>query len=405
MPATSVQATPAGRDLRLDLVRGFTMLIIFIAHVPGNAWADYIPARFGFSSGAEIFVLCSGIASGLAFGGTFERKGFGAGTRRIFKRIGQLYAAHLGLLAVLATLALGLDAWFGNSFYTSRYELGYLRDQPVDALLAYVSLRYVPAFFDILPMYIILLAMVPAVMWVRANISFWKPLLALTSVALWLTMQIWHIHLPNGPDTDATWYFNPLAWQLLFFAGFAVGRGWFSPPALQNRALLWLSGLYVTLAIPINFWGINESLPWLAQFQQSIYPPDAITIFHLTRLLHVAALAYLVMNLLGPVRDKLDVPWLAPIIRVGQQSFPSFLVGLCLSMCGGIALDMLDHGPLVTTLVNITGISALLVLGWYLTPNSTTKSGLGKVMPGSITPEMPPSADYSAASSRYVAGS
>ncbi len=377
MPATSPQATRSGRDLRLDLVRGFTMLIIFIAHVPGNAWADYIPARFGFSSGAEIFVLCSGIASGLAFGGAFERQGFAEGSRRIFKRILQLYGAHLGLLALLGSLAIALDAWHGNTFYGSRYELGYLRAQPFDALLAYVTLRYVPAFFDILPMYIVLLAMVPFAMLVRARITHWKPLLAVTSIGLWLAMQVWHIHLPNGPDGQDTWYFNPLAWQLLFFIGFAFGRGWIKAPPANQPVLLWLSGLYVAAAIPINFWGINEVWPALGQFQQSIYPADAITVLHITRLLHVAALAYLVHTALSPVRNRLSSPWIAPIIRVGQNSFPSFLAGLGLSMTGGIALDMLGHGMLVTSMVNIIGIVALLVLGGRL---SCGKSGTdGKV--------------------------
>jgi hypothetical protein len=375
MPGRSMQTTPSGRDLRLDLVRGFTMLIIFVAHVPGNTWADYIPARFGFSSGAEVFVLCSGIASGLAFGGIFERKGFAEGTRRIFKRIVQLYVAHLVLLAILGSLALGIDALNANSMYTNRYELGFLREQPLQALLAYTTLRYVPAFFDILPMYIVLLAMVPIVMWVRAKVAFWKPLLALSSLALWLAMQIWHIHLPNGPDAMDTWYFNPLAWQLLFFLGFAFGRGWIKAPAANQPWLLWLSGLYVAAAIPINFWGINEALPALAHFQQSIYPPDAITILHTTRFLHIAALGYLVLSALAPVRHKLEAAWFQPFIRVGQQSFPSFLVGVALSMSGGIILDMLGHGMLVTSIVNMTGIIALLLMGWVLAKKRPDQAG------------------------------
>jgi hypothetical protein len=66
----ALPTTPAKRprDERLDLFRGLTMLIIFVAHLPENSWNAWIPARFGFSSGAELFVFCSGIASALAFG-------------------------------------------------------------------------------------------------------------------------------------------------------------------------------------------------------------------------------------------------------------------------------------------------------------------------------------------------
>src|SRR6516165_11275811 len=98
---------PVGRDrdLRLDVFRGLAMLIIFVAHVPGNSWADYIPARFGFSSAAEMFVFCSGCASAIAFGSVFARRGWAIGTIRIAYRIWQLYWAHIGLFLVLVTIS------------------------------------------------------------------------------------------------------------------------------------------------------------------------------------------------------------------------------------------------------------------------------------------------------------
>ena len=52
------------------------MLIIFVAHVPQNHWSNFIPAQFGFSDAAEMFVFCSGFAAAIAFGGTFIKAGF-----------------------------------------------------------------------------------------------------------------------------------------------------------------------------------------------------------------------------------------------------------------------------------------------------------------------------------------
>src|SRR5271166_6191548 len=94
------------RDLRLDFFRGLAMLIIFVAHVPGNSWTEYIPARFGFSSSAEMFVFCSGCASALAFGSVFARCGWRIGIVRIAYRIWQLYWAHIGLFLVLASISI-----------------------------------------------------------------------------------------------------------------------------------------------------------------------------------------------------------------------------------------------------------------------------------------------------------
>ena len=58
--------TPATqRDPRLDVFRGLAMAIILVAHVPGNPLAEFIPARFGPSDAAEMFVFCSGFAAAL----------------------------------------------------------------------------------------------------------------------------------------------------------------------------------------------------------------------------------------------------------------------------------------------------------------------------------------------------
>ncbi|MGI9369303.1 MAG: OpgC domain-containing protein, partial [Ruegeria sp.] len=49
-PVAASAATPARtRDPRLDFYRGIAMFIILIAHIPGDPWARWIPARFGYS--------------------------------------------------------------------------------------------------------------------------------------------------------------------------------------------------------------------------------------------------------------------------------------------------------------------------------------------------------------------
>ena len=109
-PPAPAPTSKRPRDERLDLFRGITMLIIFVAHVPANSWNAWIPARFGFSSGAELFVFCSGFASALAFGATFVRRGWWLGTARILQRLWQVYwaqpAAILPMLQVQHSLVL-----------------------------------------------------------------------------------------------------------------------------------------------------------------------------------------------------------------------------------------------------------------------------------------------------------
>jgi hypothetical protein len=101
-----------GRDPRLDVFRGLAMCIILLAHMRWTVLADYIPARFGLSDAAEMFVFLSGCASAIAFGGTFRRAGFLIGSARIAYRCGQLYFAHLMLFFIIAALVAGASATF-----------------------------------------------------------------------------------------------------------------------------------------------------------------------------------------------------------------------------------------------------------------------------------------------------
>ena len=99
-PVASQAAAPARtRDPRLDFYRGIAMFIILIAHIPNDPWAKWIPARFGFSDATEIFVFCSGMASAIAFGGAFMRKGWWMGTARVsFPHLAGLLGAYLPVL-------------------------------------------------------------------------------------------------------------------------------------------------------------------------------------------------------------------------------------------------------------------------------------------------------------------
>jgi hypothetical protein len=361
--ANAISAAKPARDMRLDLARGIMLLIIFIAHVPNNLWADYIPARFGFSSGAEIFVFVSGIASGIAFGGAFLRKGFAEGAKRIVRRMLQLYGAHLGTLFVLGGGALLIDRLSGGDVMAVRYDLEWLRTMPLEGFIDYASLRYVPAFFDILPMYVILLALViPAMALARVSP---RAVLAV-SAAVWLMMQVAPVHLHGHPVTGANWYFNPFAWQFLFFLGFAFGIGWLTPPARRIPWLAMLSAAYLIVSVPLTFWGVSSVFPLADAINKAIYPADAITVLHITRLLHFLALAYVCYSLVDPAAAWLNSPRLQPLYRVGRNSFGCFLVGLGLSMAGGVAIDLLGMDWMVAHGVNIAGIALLLTAGWGL---------------------------------------
>lgn len=355
-PPSAGARPPRTRDLRLDLARGLTMLIIFVAHVPSNSWAEFIPARMGFSSGAEAFVLCSGLACGLAFGGAYRREGWAAGTRRIGRRALQLWGAQIAAFLGFALLMLAIDHALGTHEYRDRYALDFLASQPFAAIAALAGLRYVPIFFDILPLYIVLLAAMPLVM-LLARLQLMLVMAA--SGGLWLLAQLAPLGLPAHPLSDRIWYFDPLAWQFLFLIGFGAAAGWFAPPQ-ATRARILLAAAAIILCVPLTFWAFHEAWPPLRELFLLLYPAEAITTLHPLRLAHVLALGWLFAALLAPVRTTLGQGALAPIVLVGQQSLTTFLCGVFLSALAGVALDLIGRGALAVAAVNLAGMAALV---------------------------------------------
>ena len=113
------------------------MLIIFIAHTPANLWNSFIPARFGWSDATEMFVFCSGFAAAIAFGGTFIKSSFWYGTARIGYRIWQIYAAHIGMFAFIATIVVAGNVLWVDAprNYVDQLNLGWFFNNPKEGLL------------------------------------------------------------------------------------------------------------------------------------------------------------------------------------------------------------------------------------------------------------------------------
>jgi hypothetical protein len=360
----SQQGAKRPRDERLDLFRGLTMLIIFVAHLPANSWNAFIPARFGFSSGAELFVFCSGIASALAFGSVFVRRGLGLGTARIAYRIWQVYWAQLGLVLALIALAASLDRAFGLSELATQFPP--LLSDPESALLGLATLTWQPDYLDILPMYLVILALVPVMMALRRL----HPALPFALSGL-LYALVWTsgLNLPGNPWNGAGWFLNPFAWQLIFFTGFFIAMRWLPVPRLGDRRLVPAAAAFVVLCVPLSFWGILGHWPAAQALRDLIIPEAEKSNLHILRVLHFLALAYLVLSLIEPRRRRLDRGAGHLLILIGRQSLATFLASVVLSRLAGTAAEMAGHGEPVIALLNLTGFALILgvaiVVGWF----------------------------------------
>ncbi|MGE7471494.1 OpgC family protein [Bosea sp. NPDC003192] len=352
------------RDERLDFFRGLTMLIIFVAHLPQNSWNAWIPARFGFSSGAELFVFCSGIASALAFGSVFTRRGFWLGTARIAYRIWQVYWAQIGLVLALIALAAALDSVFGLSELAEQFPP--LLTDPANALLGIATLTWQPDYLDILPMYLVILALVPVMMLGRRL----HPLLPFLIAAL-LYAAVWTkgINLPGNPWNGAGWFLNPFAWQLIFFVGFFIGMKWLPMPRLGDRRLMLATALFLLVSLPLSFWGILERWTLAQAARDLLLPASEKTDLHILRVLHFLVLAYLVLSLIEPWRNRLDRGAGHLLVLIGRQSLAAFLASAVLARLLGAVADMAGRSEPLVALLNLTGFALILAtavaVGWF----------------------------------------
>ena len=376
VPAAGGAPTVAGadarpRDLRLDFFRGLGMFIIFIAHLPGNYWTLWIPARFGFSDATEIFVFCSGMASSIAFGRVFELHGWRMGTARVAYRIWQVYWAHIGLFLVIAAMLVvfnGLELTDRN--YITRLNLQHFFARPEENLFGLLTLTYVPNYFDILPMYLGILTLMPLVVALaRINPGCAGALIAV----LWLLANLGILALPAEPWSEREWFFNPFAWQLVFFTGFAFIRGWIRPPPIDRR-LVAAAIVVVLVTIPVAYFRIRNQVPELGALSELLSPFTSKTNFGILRYVHFLAIAYLAWASAGQAGRRLRGSGLwgrfvTVVRRVGQQSLAVFVSSLVIAQFMGLMLDYV--GPSLATMaaVNLTGFAGLVAVayavGWF----------------------------------------
>ena len=133
------------------------------------------------------------------------------------ERCWQLYVAHLILFLFYTAQIAWLAERFSNSMYIEELNITRFLEAPHVALLEALTLRFRPANLDILPLYIVLLFVFP---FVQRAFRRDAGATMLASFALYLAARFLGWNLPTSVD-GIGWYFNPFAWQLLFFIGVA----------------------------------------------------------------------------------------------------------------------------------------------------------------------------------------
>src|SRR5215813_9541168 len=138
-------------------------------------------------------------------------RGFVIAGARILRPSWQVYVAHIFLCMLYMAELAYVTTNFENPLFSEEIDLLGALKEPQSTLVRALLLTFQPPNLDILPLYIVLLAGFPPVLWLLLR----QPTLALAgSVALYVLAWKFELSLTAYPRGE--WFFNPLAWQLIF---------------------------------------------------------------------------------------------------------------------------------------------------------------------------------------------
>ena len=345
----------------IDFWRGFALVNIYINHVPGNVFARYTYPNASLSDAAELFVFLAGWAVGLA---TRGRQGYeppGRVVLRLASRTVEVYRAQITITAIALAMIAGAALAFNNPVFIEWHNAGPVFSDPLQTTIGWVTLAHQLGYFNILPLYVVLLAMAPGfVLLARLN----RKAALVLSVAIWAESLAFEINLPTWP-VEGTWFFNPFAWQLLFVLGFLCCE-WSRDSKTFVRWTKRLMPLGV-LGVAI---GAVVAMRDLKPDPMLVPEPRLFFIFSKSnlspgRLLHFLALLLAFQSLYRWVAPW--APWLmARFSAMGRNSLAVFSMGSIVSLAGQLVRFQAGGGFIVDVLIIVSGVACLVFTAWFV---------------------------------------
>lgn len=352
----------AHRDLRLDAGRGVALLFVFVDHVPNNIASWLTLRNYGFSDATEVFVFISGYTCMIAYSEVLRRQGWLAMILHALGRSWEIYAAFLLTLIAYLMLIQSL----GNTRYLDETNTAVFFEHPGAAVLHAGLMQYKPVNTDILPLFVLLHLIFPVAIWLFRCTNAWIALI--TSTLLYIAVQISGINLPGWPRGE--WYFNPLAWQLLFVIGMCCANTESKTLHIlfRSRVALLFAMLYLTFSLIVALgWQVKALNGFLPDpVSKVIYPIDKSNLDPL-RLLHFLALMLVLVRLMPKDRTRLCSRSWTAIIRCGENSLAIYCLSVLLSFLGHVALERLMGGVLAQIAISMAGIAFLAVAATLMT--------------------------------------
>ncbi len=288
---------------------------------------------------------------------------------RLFGRALELYAAQV-LITMLAIAMLAVTAIeLNNPLLLEWHNAASVFNDPVPTHIGLAVLSHQLGYFDILPLYVVLMLMAPGFALIDRTAPNWVLPASLTFYVIVLAFRI---TLPTWP-VSGTWFFNPLAWQAVFVLGFVMAKGDAGVGAFVRRHIKVLR----LLALPIVIFGLL-----VARYDWWPDPTDVpnpklffiidktfvtpVRLIQFLSLVAVFSIAFPYIRKLADIR-ALRRPVLGLIglfAMLGRNSLYVFCVGSLLSLMAQMVRYYYRGTVGIDTVVVISGILIMALTAW-----------------------------------------
>jgi hypothetical protein len=343
----------------IDFWRGYALVAIFINHIPGVFYERFTHKNFGFSDSAELFVLLAG----WSLRSLVDRQSRDLTNLRLFFRLGSraimLYTAQLAI-TLIAIAIIAATAFLADTNLVLQWNnAAVVFEEPIVAHIGLAMLTHHLGYFDILPLYIVLMLWAPFMAVLHRTLP-WA--LLPVSLAIWASALATGMNLPTWP-VEGRWFFNPFAWQLVFVIGFILGgEGTTTRIVVTHRRTTRTIGAIIValglLGTYLQFYPDPLNAPQPALF----FVADK-TFLTPMRLIHVLGIVAFFGGAFFFVYKK--ARWLARFLSMlGRNSLNVFCVGSLLSLAAQSARFALGSTLWVDTLVVIIGLALMSMTAW-----------------------------------------
>jgi hypothetical protein len=337
----------------IDFWRGFALVSIFINHIPGIYFERLTHRNLSISDSAELFVFLAGWSLGLLVASRKSEL-----TAPLVARLGgramTIYAAQI-LISSIALAILAAAAYaFDNPLMLEWHNAAAAFQDPALTHIGLVLLTHQLGYFDILPLYVVLMLAAPLIALID---KFARPTLVPIALTLYVSALIVPFTAPTWP-VPGQWFFNPFTWQAIFVLGFALSREQGVGAVVRcNIRLIRIVALPIVL--------ISAILVWLNWFPDPTQLPEPKLLFlngksFLTPMRLIQFLALVAVFSASYAYFAPWVPGLADFLSsLGRNSLNVFCVASLLSLCGQIIRYLYTGSLLTDTMIVIGGIGLL----------------------------------------------